>query len=421
MKRNAIILLNLILGITSSTAADITDSVGVYFRQSHINIDPKYRGNGQRLDSIFSKINSDSALLALRHVYVTGAASPEGSVSINERLSRQRADAIFDLFRQKGVLHSDSATSFNYLGRDWIGLRRMVSEDKDVPYQSDVLALLDNITENGTVNPSDEVKHPLVALKKIHDGKPYRYLYSKLFPELRTSRLVVEYDELYPQMALDVPDLSITDLTLIPDIPSNTHLGSIPVPVKVKECKPFYMGLKTNLLSDVLLIPSVGAEFYVGKNWSVTADWNYGWWDIDRDHDYWRAYGGTIGVRRWFGKKAEEKPLTGHHVGLFAGAVTYDFELGGTGIMGGLPHGTLWERANFISGIEYGYTLPIARRLNIDFTIGFGYMGGKYYKYVPKDGLYVWQSTHRLHWVGPTKAEISLVWLIGCDNYNRHK
>ncbi|MDE6785740.1 MAG: DUF3575 domain-containing protein, partial [Muribaculaceae bacterium] len=108
-------------------------------------------------------------------------------------------------------------------------------------------------------------------------------------------------------------------------------------------------------------------------------------------------------------------------LGLFAGVVTYDFELGKGGIMGGIPRGTLWDRCNFISGIEYGYSLPVARRLNIDFSLAFGYMAGKYLKYEPKYGFYIWQSTHHLRWLGPTKAEISLVWLIGCDNYNRTK
>ena len=58
-----------------------------------------------------------------------------------------------------------------------------------------------------------------------------------------------------------------------------------------------------------------------------------------------------------------------------------------------------------------GYSHPVGRRLNLDFTIGVGYFGGKYKKYRHIDDCYVWQSTHRLRWFGPTKAEISLVWL----------
>ncbi|MDE6290490.1 MAG: DUF3575 domain-containing protein [Muribaculaceae bacterium] len=279
-------------------------------------------------------------------------------------------------------------------------------------YKSDVLSLLERI--NGTNAPA----HPLAELKSLHGGEPYKYLFTELFPELRASRLTVEYERLFP-------DIRIPDMPLrAPQITTELDGVIMPLPVEVetiKECRPFYMALKTNMLYDAFLLPNIGAEFYVGKNISLTADWMYGWWDRDRTHYYWRAYGGNLGARWWFGKAAHEKPLTGHHLGLFAGVVTYDFELGKGGIMGGIPHGTLWDRCNFISGVEYGYSLPVTRRLNIDFSLAIGYMGGKYLKYEPKYGFYIWQSTHKLHWFGPTKAEISLVWLIGCDNYNRSK
>ena len=71
--------------------------------------------------------------------------------------------------------------------------------------------------------------------------------------------------------------------------------------------------------------------------------------------------------------------------------------------------------------MEYGYSLPIARRLNLDFALGVGYWGGKYYKYIPRDGHYVWQATRNRHWFGPTKAGVSLVWLIGRGNTNSTK
>lgn len=185
--------------------------------------------------------------------------------------------------------------------------------------------------------------------------------------------------------------------------------------------KPFYMDVKTNLLYDALVIPSIGVDFYLGKNWTAGINWMYGWWKSDPGHRYWRAYGGDLNVRRWFGSKAAGKPLTGHHVGLYAGIVTYDFEFGGKGYMGGRPKGTLWDRCNFFCGVEYGYTLPIAKRLNLDFTIGIGYLGGEYMEYKPSGNHYIWESTKRLNWFGPTKAEVSLVWLIGHDNINKSK
>ena len=89
--------------------------------------------------------------------------------------------------------------------------------------------------------------------------------------------------------------------------------------------------------------------------------------------------------------------------------------------IGGKPGGTLWDKLNYAIGVEYGYSLPISRRLNLDFTLGVGYWGGEYHEYIPSDGHYVWQSTKQRHWFGPTKAEVSLIWLIGRGNYNEKK
>jgi hypothetical protein len=90
-----------------------------------------------------------------------------------------------------------------------------------------------------------------------------------------------------------------------------------------------------------------------------------------------------------------------------------------TGIMAGVPGGNILDRANHIVALEYGYSVPIARRLNLDFTIAAGYHWGLFEEYNKLDDHYVWQATKRRQYFGPTKVEISLVWLIGCDNYNK--
>ena len=182
--------------------------------------------------------------------------------------------------------------------------------------------------------------------------------------------------------------------------------------------RPLYMALKTNLLYDALAVPNIGFELYLGRGWSDAADWMYGWWDKDSSHRYWRIYGGSVDVRKWIGRQAAQKPLTGHHIGVYAQMFTYDFETGGKGYMGGKPGGTLWQRMNYAAGAEYGYSMPVARRINIDFGIGVGYWGGTCYEYTPLDGHYVWTATRKRHWLGPTKAEITLVWLLGRGNCN---
>lgn len=180
------------------------------------------------------------------------------------------------------------------------------------------------------------------------------------------------------------------------------------------ECaSQFRMSVQTNVLYDLLLIPNIGAEFYLGNNFSVDANWHYAWWKNDKKAWYWRTYGGDLAARWWFGKRAKAQPLSGHHVGLYGQIITYDFELGGRGFLA--------DRWSWTAGVEYGYSLPITTRMNLDFTVGVGYHSGEFYEYLPIDGCYVWQATKHRQYIGPTKCEVSLVWLIGCDNYNREK
>ena len=181
--------------------------------------------------------------------------------------------------------------------------------------------------------------------------------------------------------------------------------------VKISSQRPFQLSFKTNLLYDAALIPNIGIEVPLKNDWSVTANWMYAWWSNDSRHWYWRTYGGDIAVRKWFGKKSKDRVLSGHHVGLYAQMLTYDFEWGGRGYLA--------ERWTYGGGLEYGYSLPIGKRLNLDFTLGIGYLTGEYMEYDPIDRCYVWQFTKKQNWIGPTKAEVSLVWLLDSSMFKK--
>ena len=181
------------------------------------------------------------------------------------------------------------------------------------------------------------------------------------------------------------------------------------------------IAIKTNLLYDAVAIPNLGFEYHLGKNFSVSADWMYAWWDKHDIGWYWRTYGGELAIRKWFGKKTSDRLFTGHHIGLYGQCLTYDMAINGRGQIGGGSEESLWGKANFGAGVEYGYSLPVSKRLNFDFSIGVGYFGGQYQEYEAQDDCYVWQTTKRRQWIGPTKAEISLVYLLGKTADNRKK
>ena len=173
------------------------------------------------------------------------------------------------------------------------------------------------------------------------------------------------------------------------------------------EAKQPVVALRTNVLYDVVLVPNIGIEVGLPKQFTISADWFGTWLSSNKRHVYWQGYGGYLTLRYYFGKQAISHRFTGHHVGVYGSLLTYDIEFGGKGYQAAKP--------GFGGGIEYGYSLPISHNLCFDFNIGVGYQGGEYKTYEPaKDGTghYVWQATYRRHWWGPTKAEISLKWLI---------
>ena len=151
------------------------------------------------------------------------------------------------------------------------------------------------------------------------------------------------------------------------------------------------LSLSTNLLYDAALIPNIGLEVSLGKQWTIGADWFYTRFSSNSRHRYWQGYGGYLTVRRYFGNGPQPSNpdyarLTGHHLGVYALGLTYDVEWGGKGYQA--------DKFGFGGGVEYGYALPIE----------------------PADddtGHYVWEATKKRNWWGPTKAAITLRWDIG--------
>lgn len=436
MKRNKqIILLTILLlsstvglsvhGQVNHTVVNKTDSVRINFRQSKWDLDMNVGNNAAALDSIDRRLTTvlNDSVFRLRHVSIYGGASPEGSVSFNKFLSEHRAETLFNWFDKYNQL-TDLDKTFIFYGRDWEGVLRLAEKDNKLPYRNETLALLQTLVAEKRALGGEDPKRSLERMKSLRGGVPYRYLYRNIFPDVRASKVVIDYERiLAPEIkkpAIDTIALIKTDIVYFEPATEMIDTPFVTLPV-INQSRPLYMDIRSNMLYDALLLPNIGIEFYLGKNLSLGANWMYAWWKTDRSHYYWRAYGGEIFGRWWFGRKAHEKPLTGHHLGIYGQLYTYDFELGGDGEMGGKPGGNIWDKNLWAAGIEYGYSLPVGRRINIDFSIGVGYTTGIYHKYKPIDDHYVWQSTHRRKYFGPTKLEIAFVWLIGQGNYNKGK
>lgn len=317
-----------------------------YFPVASSSLEFSYRNNGLRLDSLLSSIHSHREHSVLRRVVLRSGSSPEGNSVFNQRLSDERL-ASLRLVIQEYLSIPDSMFVSSSLGEDWGGLSSLV-EESDMPYREEAIHILRNtpiwVTRNGAV--VDSRKRQLMNLR---GGRVWHFMDEHFFPELRSSCMAV--CEFEPVSAKNdatsiISHIEPADTVILRDTAERAIMirDTVEVLVPIANIpKPFYMGLKTNLLYDVLLVPNIGVEFYLGKGWSVGGNWMYAWWKNDRRHRYWRAYGGEIGLRKYFGSLAADKPLSGHHVGLYGEMFTYDFEFGGKGYMGGRPGGSLGE------------------------------------------------------------------------------
>ena len=262
-------------------------------------------------------------------------------------------------------------------------------------------------------------------LQNLNGGKAWKYMLANHFDSLRYGALVV------CEIRHIVPSVSPTDSLSLIQNQQGSEQDSLPQKDAQETASQLqvysgenaaeaenaahasgrnsYYALKTNLLYDALLVPNLSLEASIGSGWTLGAGGMFAWWSKDAKHRYWRIYGGDLEIRKYFGALSKSKPLQGHHLGIYGDFLTYDFEFGAKGYQ---------SKATYAAGIRYGYSHPIGKRLNLDFALGIGYLHSNYKTYVPRDGCYVYQETKKQKWLGPTQAEISLVWLLGKGNTN---
>lgn len=396
---------------TAAAQENDKKEVCIGFRVGSSLLDPKFENNEANLNDVIQFLNEvrNDTTIELIQVTFCGSASPEGGSKLNHKLAQRRCANMEQYVRQRIMLPEDIIKRQEWSDA-WQKLAIYV-ENSDMPNKKEVLHELLETPEYTYNKYGALVDSRKKRLMDMNYGRTWNYMLDKFFPSVRNaSAILVTIRKKNEPAPEPQPEPVVEE-------PKQPEPVVQPEPI-VDTKQPAYFAIKTNMLYDALLVPNVGVEFSLGKRWGVAADWMYGWWSRNKSHRYWRVYGGGLTVRKYFGAKAAEKPLQGHHIGINAQMLTYDIEFGGKGYMGGKPGGTLWDRMNYTIGAEYGYSMPVARRLNIDFSLAAGYMGGRYYEYTPLDGHYVWQATKNRKWIGPTKVEVSLVWLLGHGNYN---
>ena len=418
--------------LANAYAASIQDSLRttIYFRPGYSLLELSYRDNAANMKALTQGIQTikGNPCVQLQHIRILSAASPEGNSALNKRVAKRRGERLRDYLKETLVL-PDSIFTVSSAGEDWQGLAALIAKEK-TPWQNKALQIIRHtpewVTRNGKV-----VDGRKRQLQNLDGGKAWKYMLDNHFYTLRTGAVVVcevktlaaestpSAAEARQEQASPGAHAEARSEQARPESasqsPSSPPFPAIPSQVHPEQESPpvaSYFALKSNLLYDALLVPNLSLEASIGSGWTLGAGGMFAWWSKDAKHRYWRIYGGDLEIRKYFGTLAKSKPLQGHHLGIYGDFLTYDFEFGAKGYQ---------SKATYAAGIKYGYSHPIATRLNLDFALGIGYLHSNYKTYVPRDGCYVYQETKKQKWLGPTQAEISLVWLLGKGNTNKKK
>lgn len=378
----------------------------LYFRFDNAMVDNGYMNNARTLRHLEELLSDRSLTERIDSIHILSFASPDGDRKHNERLARQRSTAV------KGYLvwkypHLDQYRIHSRpQGENWQELRQLIIGDNNLPHREEVLQIIDRIPD------ADRCKE---LLKKLDGGRSYRYIQEKMLRYLRNAAVCTVWVRPDSLPALPQPVSPNAEIRgKLCESPHTTRIETIERQMEhsaqqlqtIKK-RPLF-ALKTNLLFDLALMPNVEIEVPIGNRWSVNSGLMFPWWLFDGDKYCLQILSGELEGRYWLGSRKNRmnrKVLTGHFLGLYAGGGKYDLQWDKNGYQGEF----------FIAaGISYGYSKSITRHLNLEFSLGIGLLRTGYEYYHARDNYQtlLWQNNGRYTWIGPTKAKISIVWML---------
>lgn len=346
--------------------------------------------------------------LQLRHLYVRGAASPEGPYDNNVRLSKERTKRLIDFL----MTELGQADSLNLLidakniTEDYGLLVKMMRQANDLDY--------DRVNRIWQSCGGDEAscKKQLMALD---NGAVWQRLLQVYFPSLRQARVIllfarkqVPVDTVYQEVSIDT------------------------IPVVLQEEEPMkyvrrhLIAVRTNLVHDLLYVPQFGwayggniqLEYYpLRGHYTLNAGFtftNHRHWS---ERKFFQVRDAQLELRRYFKGGGA---FIGPYLGIYGEGTAFGI---------GFSENKGWEGEGGGGGLSLGYTCPLNHKgsLRLELSASLGIFITRYDPYVYGDpisreetGLYYYnylgnssdfkKRNHQFTWFGPTNLGIQLTY-----------
>lgn len=389
---------------------DTSRQVVIYFNENETRIDSLYKGNNQSLVLLDSLLGRSWDAECVTVVNIVTFVSPDGDTAYNASLSAKRNSSLREFLQRRYPYIDSEKIKLVSEGEDWTEYRKLVEEDSGLPDREEVLTLMDY--------HQNDIEKRKQLLRKLNQGISHRYIVNNVLPKLRRSQITVVREVPEVESNTLEPASSASGLFVSRQeeaLPNNQPIEAVE---KIEKKQSYevaaseaegpvksetILAVKNNLLYDLALAPNLEIEVPLGKKWSLNTEFKCPWWLNNRNDFCYQLLSGGLEGRYWLGNRRTRNRLTGHFMGLYAEGGVYDFQFGGDGCQG---------KYYGAGGMTYGYARQLARCFALEFSFGVGYLTTEYTKYTPYEGDIIKTKSGRYNFIGPTKAKISLVWMI---------
>lgn len=394
----------LVFGIGKIYAQEALTEFRIEFQAGSAIIEPTFADNAQHLAEItafITRVNEEHTDEII-NVTFGGFTPPEGSMEYNENLMLLRRQTIENYFRERMEIPMEKISYSSDCGIAWEKVRSHI-EQSDYRYKEEILNILNEEPTITEYHDSLTIDYRILRLKELHAGLVWKYM-ERYFPEIRYANANAQF----ATRKEIIPATENIQETITEEVGNTTTVFSDSIrtadDTRAEEiCKEQPLALKTNILYDAILMPSLEIEYKINGHWSVSLEGDVAWWKKDAKHKYYQI--ATISPEARY-KFKSSRPWHGHYVGAFTGFSWYDLENGGRGYRG---------EAGML-GLSYSHLWSVNRSLSLEAGIGAGVMLTRYKEYQPIDGHYVYQQTSRLTYAGPLKIKFALVWRLWNKN-----
>lgn len=152
------------------------------------NVLPNFRKNRAELDSVQHSLETvkRNLNLTVTGIYVTGYASPEGSMPYNLRLSQQRAETFAAYVQKQNPELKKELWHVSWKGEDWDGFVAQVKQAEGWSARAKVQEAIDQC--------DDDLDGCEWKIRQQLSSDDYRYLIDELYAPLRRNEYRIEYN-----------------------------------------------------------------------------------------------------------------------------------------------------------------------------------------------------------------------------------